>query len=170
MEFDKIIKDKIENADFEYDDSSWTKFNKLRKRKKFLKTSAIIGSVAVVVSAVVVIFLVSNTKHSQIQKTNSSTEVPHKEVFATDTNDMPETNLTSSVNEQSIKSDDAITFNKNSRKEEQQKDTFNRKSLQRLKTEKTVKHYGRPLIIDVDTIKENVPSDEELKKGNSRIF
>lgn len=30
--------------------------------------------------------------------------------------------------------------------------------------------YGRPLVIDVDTIKENVPTDEELKKGNSRLF
>lgn len=30
--------------------------------------------------------------------------------------------------------------------------------------------YGRPLVIDVDTIKENVPTDEELRKGNSRLF
>jgi hypothetical protein len=29
---------------------------------------------------------------------------------------------------------------------------------------------GRPLVIDVDTIKDNVPTDEELKNGNSRIF
>jgi hypothetical protein len=30
--------------------------------------------------------------------------------------------------------------------------------------------HGRPLVIDVDTIKENVPTDEELRKGNSRLF
>lgn len=30
--------------------------------------------------------------------------------------------------------------------------------------------YGRPLVIDVDTIKENVPTDEELRNGNSRLF
>ena len=29
---------------------------------------------------------------------------------------------------------------------------------------------GRPLVIDVDTIKDNLPTDEELRKGNSRLF
>ena len=37
-------------------------------------------------------------------------------------------------------------------------------------TTTTRRQYVRPLVIDVDTIKDNVPSDEELKKGNSRIF
>ena len=29
---------------------------------------------------------------------------------------------------------------------------------------------GRPLVIDVDTIKDNLPTDEEIRKGNSRLF
>ena len=30
--------------------------------------------------------------------------------------------------------------------------------------------HGRPVIINVDTVKENVPSDEELRKRNSQII
>jgi hypothetical protein len=34
----------------------------------------------------------------------------------------------------------------------------------------TTPRYGRPLVIDVDTIKDNVPSDEELRNGHSRLY
>ena len=30
--------------------------------------------------------------------------------------------------------------------------------------------YGKPQVIDVDTIKRMVPTDEELEKGHSRLF
>ena len=30
--------------------------------------------------------------------------------------------------------------------------------------------YGKPIVIDVDTITRMVPTDEELKKGHSRLF
>lgn len=170
MEFDKIIKDKIENTDFEYNDSSWMKFNKLRRKKKILKISAIIGSVAVLISTVVAIFLFTNNNHSQIQNPNSSTEVSQNETVLMDSSEISETNLTTPINEQITKRDNANSFNTNSRKEEPQRDTSNNKSVQKPKTDETIKYYGRPLTIDVDTIKDNVPSDEELKKGNSRIF
>ena len=35
---------------------------------------------------------------------------------------------------------------------------------------KAAPRYGRPLVIDVDTIKDNVPTDEQLKNGHSRLY
>ena len=38
------------------------------------------------------------------------------------------------------------------------------------RTQKPKTRLGRPLVIDVDTIKENLPSEEEIRNGHSRLF
>ena len=156
-DFDKLIKEKAEQAEYSYKPSAWRQF----QRKTGMGTSTArywtVGISSALVVGGIVAFFGYRVNHIQ-----SNIDSPQS-VASVDT-----------ISQTVIPETDTKT----SKKHVQGKDRLERamdtvSETPRKMTTKPVANpprYGRPLVIDVDTIKENVPTDEELKNGNSRLF
>ncbi len=174
-EFDKLIKEKAEQAAYNYKPSAWRRF------KHFAGTSSpvkywVLGSVsAVVVGGAVFTAIHFSPKHSQPEEVSriamtvdSARLESAPEVGVVEADFCPEQTVPT------VKPVPTRTYSSNNDPNAPQKTadpSSERKEVSvPVKSEPAPVRLGRPLVIDVDTIKDNVPSDEELRKGNSRLF
>ena len=171
-DFDKLIKEKAEQAEYSYKPSAWRQF----QRKSGLRHAATRYWVAGVTSAIIVGGIVGYVGYRQGQGTQSDNQTPIVSVVDTLTS-QPENAATDNSETFVVKNaDDAATVSKpssvqNKRVQENPATTEEIPPVITSNTKKvTTPRYGRPLVIDVDTIKENVPTDEELRNGNSRLY
>lgn len=173
-DFDKLIKEKAEQAEYTYKPAAWKSF----RQKAGMGRGTVGYWAAGVASAVIVggtlVFVLNREP-----KTTSdlpSTEIP---VFAADS---------SYENTKSALSADTLLVEESPAKEtpvvgkspsgvQERVQPADAKSEQETSVSRapekpsvTTPRYGRPLVIDVDTIKDNLPSDEELRNGHSRLY
>lgn len=173
-DFDKLIKEKAEQAEYAYKPAAWKNF-----RQKAGIGRGPVGYWAAGVATTVIIggtlaFMLN--REPRTASTASPTETP---VIVADS---------SCENMQSPFSADTLLVEESSAKGtptagERRAGTRERVQPAEAQPEQTTTvvkvpekpsvttpRYGRPLVIDVDTIKDNVPSDEELRNGHSRLY
>ena len=172
-DFDKLIKEKAEQADYAYKPAAWKSF----RHHAGMGSGTLKYWVAGISSAVVVggltAFLLLRTPNSS----QGNEAVP--EVVSLDT-------VSLTVDGDAVVADDTLLLAGSGKQEsprtkaattttpkstpEQSTAEANQPAKATAPRKNETPRYGRPLVIDVDTIKDNVPTDEELKNGHSRIF
>ena len=167
-DFDKLIKEKVEEATYPYDSSAWKQFRKKSGMRSGTLKYWLAGASTALVAGGVAVFMLTRPA---VQNTNQpdQLQVLHDTVSQVLT-----------VPQECQKAETVVLENtmvekktlQNAKQEQvsapqvQPSETVTKKQ----KCSKEEVRYGRPLVIDVDTIKDNVPSDEELKNGHSRLF
>lgn len=172
-DFDKLIKETAEKANYEYEPAAWRRFQRQTGFGRSTVKYWVAGvSSALVVGALMTFLIVRDASGSHtddnlprvtVCDTSSSPAAENVPLMVEDTLQEVSSPKTTPV---SAKTSVVAT----SQEEVQPKDT--KTSVSGSSKPKPVEkiRYGRPLVIDVDTIKENVPSEEELRKGNSRVI
>lgn len=172
-EFDQLIKEKMEKAQYAYRPSAWRSFAKsagVRAGLSGLQIAAIAVAVVAVVIGITlgVVFSGQPTPNSEqgavvrIQDT-VETQNPASPILE----DQEPNSVQGAVKTQQSASqiqDKQGTANSVQGTVE----TQHAASLPKASTQRPI--YGRPLEILVDTITEMEPTDEQLRQGNSRIF
>ena len=166
-DFDKLIKEKAEQASYSYEEAAWKQF----KRKAGLKSGSVkywvVGAASFV--AVGTFLLLKPTRQNQPMPDQS------QQVVLT-VDDSARTSQTLIVTE----SEDTLSIDMDQKTKQtpfhasrnEKENTIGHQSAI-VKDTPTVTRkavLGRPLVIDVDTITRMVPTDEELKKGHSRLY
>lgn len=167
-DFDKLIKEKAEEASYSYKSSAWRKFQK--QTGTFRPLRYWVSGMAVTVIAGVSVGLYVH-HHSSVSTSNSTPEqivvlqdsVENYPVLQSE----PVTEAKGEPSTQKVVVNHSNTTQEMPEVAPPPSENIPSKDNQRTVVRKT---QGRPLVIDVDTIKDNVPSDEELRKGNSRLF
>ena len=165
-DFDKLIKEKAENASYPYQEAAWKQY----KRKAGLHGGHakywVIGASSVLVAGAV--FLLKPDRHGQPAPNQSPQVVATAVDSVVASQNLPqppqEDTLTLQVEQKTSRSPQ-------SSRTEQTK-TIVPQSPVLYDTPKVAKKvtYGKPVVIDVDTITRMVPTDEELEKGHSRLY
>ena len=171
-DFDKLIKEKTEQAEYAYKPSAWRNFKRVSGSGSPLRYW-IVGSVsAVVVGGAVATAVLCSPKHRQVENTGvSAAAVDSTLVEAQPAAGDPDTVLYPSREAPvQVVSPSRKKVSDNAKIPDVEAVAPERKPVEvKPKTENPVR-LGRPLVIDVDTIKENVPTDEQLRNGHSRLF
>lgn len=171
-DFDKLIREKAEQAEYSYKPSAW---------RQFMKKTGISGSKthywtiglssALVVSGVVAFF--SYYYNTTQPNAEPSLSVPSADTTSCQVTTAEAENLTTETYQVSEK-DKSMPNNERVQGKQRTESVVDSatQSAPKIKTThvENTPRYGRPLVIDVDTIKENVPTDEELRNGNSRLY
>jgi cytoskeletal protein RodZ len=166
-DFDKLIKEKAEQASYPYEEAAWRQY----KRKAGLQGGSakywFVGAASFV--AVGAFFLLKPARQNQPMPDQS------QQVVAT-VDDSAMTSKEFTITE----SEDTVTIPVDQKAKQpllrasqnEKENTIGNQSTI-VKDTPTVTRkavLGRPLVIDVDTITRMVPTDEELEKGHSRLF
>lgn len=170
-EFDQLIKEKAEQAQYPYKSSAWKDFAK-RAGIKTGMSALQIAAVTIASLAVVAGITLAVVKHQAPQPVAEPDPV---EVVVTQdtmevTEEKTEPKSVAEPGKESIpqtrvqKQEPAETESGGAEPKEQPKTVAKKTKV------KASEVLGRPVIINVDTITQMVPTDEELRKGNSRIF
>lgn len=170
-DFDQLIREKAEQANYHYKASAWRSF----KRYAGLKTgvAALYTVVTVALLSVATFLVVKMTRHAEpapeppvvnttvaMNDTVVTTEAPAEPEAATP--DMPETIYcdfggapkAAKTDVPAVETPAPTTPATPARKTESRQAPV----------------YGIPVVIEVDTITQMWPTDEELKEGNSRLY
>ncbi len=168
-DFDKLIQEKAEEATYSYKRSAWRDFQKHAGTYRPVKYWIAGAAATVLVGTTVGLFMFQ--KSDKVAPSSEPVEVT-----------VTQDTLASLPEEQTVVLEEPkeVVPQKNNRPSEQpQKSSAQETDVPPKSTAnppakesrvKNTRPMGRPLVIDVDTIKDNVPTDEELKNGNSRIF
>ena len=166
-DFDKLIKEKVEQASYPYDEAAWRQY----KRKAGLHGGAakywVVGAASIVAVGTFLLL-------KQGRQTVPDAEQPSQSVVYAPDSALTLQNTSSEVTEDTLMFQEMqappkvspYVSRKNS-------DSIVEQPHRILKdTSKVYRKviYGKPLVIDVDTITQMVPTDEELKKGHSRLY
>ena len=165
-DFDKLIKEKAEQASYPYDEAAWRQY----KRKAGLHGGSakywLVGASALVVAGA---FLLLKPRHNAPQQDQPS----QTDIVALDSS-------IALQNPSNETSEDTLTLLPDNDTKERplnvsprNTETVNASKVQIKKDTPTVSRkviYGKPIVIDVDTITRMVPTDEELEKGHSRLY
>lgn len=172
-DFDKLIKEKAEQAEYAYKPAAWKSFRHHAGLKPTALKYWVTGVSSLVVVGGLTTFLLLRTPNSS----QGNAAVP--EVASLDTVSLnvdgddvvaDDTLLLAGSGEQESPRAKAATTTAPKSTPEQSAAEANQPAKAAAPRKNETSRYGRPLVIDVDTIKDNVPTDEELKNGHSRIF
>ena len=166
-DFDKLIKEKAEQASYPYDEAVWRQY----KRKAGLQGGYakywVVGAASIV--AVGAFLLLKQGRQAQ-----PTPDQPLQTAVFTEDSVSVSQNLSAGMTEDTMplhivdKSEKGSiqTFQHNRETADEHPSSM-KKDTPKV-TKKVI--YGRPLVIDVDTITRMVPTDEELEKGHSRLY
>lgn len=169
-DFDKLIKEKAEQAEYSYKPSAWRQFQRktgMRSSMAFYWTVGL--SSALVVGGVVAFF---GYRHHNA----CPDAAPSQSMASVDTTQTLAPEIEEQTPETYLISETELATTKTQHAQGNHQVESAVDSATKLEHKSRTTHvanpprYGRPLVIDVDTIKENVPTDEELKNGNSRLY
>ncbi len=174
-DFDKLIKEKAEQAEYPYKAGAWRQF----RRSSGLGAGGHLTHWLVGVSSLLVVggaTIALLNRHPQQAPLNA----PQGQTVVQDTlNALPNEAMDTvveafgNVRQSTVTVKETRSHAASTSTSTRQEETSSEETTVRNKKSETYKEkprYGRPLVIDVDTIKENVPSDEELKNGHSRLY
>lgn len=185
-DFDQLIKDKVEKAEYSYKPSAWKRFAKragIKAGLSGLQIAAISVAVVAVITGITlgVVFSgkpVLNGEQGTVDKVQGTVEmqqdaVPIQDVQGTvdSAQGIVETQHAAS---QPKANSQRPTANGQQPIAKDQQSTANSQqpiaNSQRPKANSQRPIYGPPVELNVDTITQMVPTDEQLRQGNSRIF
>lgn len=173
-DFDKLIKEKAEQADYAYKPSAWRNFQRHAGMSHGSLTYWVAGVSSAVVIGGLTTFLFLRNPNPTLGDEPSPRAVSVDTVSLTvddQTAIVEEDTLSLSCSaEQKTPRSKAVPTAASQPDIEKPAAEANPPAKTSASPKKESPRYGRPLVIDVDTIKENVPTDEELKNGHSRIF
>lgn len=172
-DFDKLIKEKAEQVEYTYKPAAWRRFRRMAGMGHGTVKYWVAGvSSAVIIGGLTTVLLLSNGHPTQ--EDTSSTNV-----MALDTVSM-------SVDDEAVAGNDTLSLSGDCKPQTPQTKVVpvavvqesvdspavaaRRSAETPSPDKKATPRYGRPLVIDVDTIKDNVPTDEALKNGHSRLY
>lgn len=172
-DFDKLIREKAEQAEYTYKPAAWQSFRRMAGMGRSTVKYWIAGvSSAVLIGGLTTVLLLNNGRSTQ-----EDASAPN--VVALDTVSM-------SVDDEAVVGNDTLSLvgNRNPKASQTKvipstvsKASVDSPAVPARRTaetsspdKKAAPRYGRPLVIDVDTIKDNVPTDEQLKNGHSRLY
>lgn len=189
-DFDQLIKDKVEKAEYSYKPSAWKSFAK-RAGFKTGVSAWIVSMVAVVVVSLTVGGIAFWNSKSKAQESEYTIQQPDDPISnaesgiqnpesdnqqpATDPQQLtPSSQVTTPPSPKPIANSQKPRTNSQQPIAEDQQPTANSQqpiaNSQKPKTSSQRTIYGPPVELNVDTITQMVPTDEQLRQGNSRIF
>lgn len=166
-DFDKLIKEKAEQASYPYDKAAWKQYK--RKAGLYGGTAKywVLGATSIVAVGT---FLLLKQGH----QAPPPADRPSQTVAAAIDSGLALQNTSIEVAEDTLAIQEIHVTPKSAR------------SVSRKNTDKTLEQprpllkdtskvirkviYGKPIVIDVDTITRMVPTDEEIEKGHSRLY
>ena len=179
-DFDQLLKDKVEQAEYSYKHSAWKGFAKRAGFKaglSGLQIALLSLSLVAVISVVTlgIIFLghpSTNDEQGAVVRAQDTVETHHDMLLQQEN--------TESVSTESEQVNSSVP-NTPSPKANGQQPTANSQQPETNSQRQTVNgqqptantqrpKYGPPIELNVDTITQMVPTDEQLRNGNSRIF
>ena len=165
-DFDKLIKEKAEQASYPYDEAAWRQYKRKAGLHGGLAKYWLVGASALVVAGA---FILLKPRHNaqQLQDQPSQTGI-----VALDSS-MALQNPSIETLEDTLALPDNETKERLLNVSRRHTETVNSGKVQIKKDTPTVSRkviYGKPIVIDVDTITRMVPTDEELEKGHSRLY
>lgn len=168
-DFDQLIKEKAEQAEYSYKHSAWKSFAKsagIKAGLSGLQIAAIAVAVVAVVTGITLGVVFSghpapSNEQGTVVRVQDTVETQHA---ASPVHDNDEQIAVETCHGASLPQDNQGTVNSAQGTVE----TQHAASLPKASTQRPI--YGRPLEILVDTITEMEPTDEQLRQGNSRIF
>ncbi len=197
-DFDQLIKEKAEKAEYPYKHSAWKRFAKRAGIKTGLPAWTIAVVSALVVSITAGVIVIHNTKsHNQIQETTSTKQPAPNPQHPTPNTPTPNSQLPTSnsqlptansqpptPNPQQPTASDRVQnseskvqgsrFKVQSSTPNSQQPTSNSQQPTANPQSPTPNSQrpklGPPIEIKVDTITQMEPTEEQLRQGNSRIF
>ena len=172
-DFDKLIKEKAEKADYPYSRSAWKNFQNHAGMPNTTRKLWTIGvSATLIVGTTVGVLLHHKHSEAAADQMNAQLSAIHDTVSCISWQDSVQAdNKVVENRKDMVEEEHAVRKIREDNSAVQQENALETPSTSVKESHPvTRKQHGRPLVIDVDTIKDNVPSDEELKKGNSRIF
>jgi chromosomal replication initiation ATPase DnaA len=166
-DFDKLIKEKAEQAEYAYKPSAWRRFQRTSGLRRASTAYWVAGVSSVIVIGGIVAFV--GSRHSQNTVTDNN---PPAMTIVDTLTSQPATVEDTFVVTKSDRVVTAATHASEKKQEQEKPETMEEPTPAVISAPKkvTTQRHGRPLVIDVDTIKENVPTDEELRNGNSRLY
>ena len=169
-DFDKLIKEKVEEATYPYDASAWKQFQKKSGMRGGTLKYWLAGASTALVAGGVAVFMLTRPA---VENPNQPSELQILRDTVSQGVTIPQDCQQDVVTVEARKSETKSlrTVSQECKTEPQQQTQASETVVTAPKPSTANKvRYGRPLVIDVDTIKDNVPSDEELKNGHSRLF
>ena len=166
-EFDELLKAKAEQAEYPYRASAWRQF--CRRAGIRALTGGQIAAIAVSGAAVAGLVVWGLASHIGRQPAAEPAPVEVAVVAPDTTAIVPEdTFVVEEIQPAAVPAKPAPVVQREmpAAKPEEVKTSVVKKPAQA----KPEPFRGRPVIINVDTVKDNVPSDEELRKRNSQII
>lgn len=168
-DFDQLIREKTEQATYSYKSSAWRKYSRFAGLKNLTPWLCTIGAVAVVGVGVLLWNLLHTPKAMEPETT------PEVMVVAEDST-LSVTDTTATMAEVMPSESDkpaevAASLHQTTTQVEAPAPEPAAKPEPAPKPKKpSAPVYGIPVVIDVDTITQMWPTDEELKEGNSRLY
>ena len=171
--FDKLIKEKAEQATYPYNRKAWKNFQSHAGGTAAARKFWVLGvSATLIVGSSAGLFLHHRLSNSPTQNIPEQPMAMQDSVqISTASESVPADCLTVGSPEAVHSQKQTLGTAHKEPASAPQDDGVKSQNVKAVEKQQSTRlNYGRPLVIDVDTIRDNVPSDEELKNGNSRIF
>ena len=171
-EFDKLIKEKAEQAEYDYKPAAWRRFHRSAGIGHAAWKYWVSGiSCAVIVGGTVAFMLGRGSQPLQDASRATQTVAADSSCVNLQPAIMSDTLLVT----ETTSAETVVSRERRAPVEERdvpssQVTTVPSSAVTSTKATETQQRHGRPMVIDVDTIKDNVPTDEELRNGHSRLF
>lgn len=165
-DFDQLIKEKAESAQYEYKPSAWRKFAKSagwRAGWSAWQVAAVAATVVALGTAVA--YMWKHSSHSEMPEPVTPQVAVTTDTLQEETEEVASLPVAeSSAPRKTVKTTPKVS-------EETPADEP-KTAIEVAKPAKTKSSptYGRPVILNFDTVRQLEPSDEELRTGNSRLF
>ena len=165
-DFDKLIKEKTEQASYPYDEAAWRRYKHTAGLHGGSAKYWAVGAASIVAVGAFLLLKPGRTAQPTPVQSTPAVVIMGDSVLA-------------SQNQVSGTPEDTMTLRVASKPENSPRQMPHHNSEttndhpsgvkdDSPKTSKVI--YGKPVVIDVDTITRMVPTDEELEKGHSRLY
>lgn len=172
-DFDKLIKEKAEQAEYDYRPAAWKDFRRMSGVGRTGLKYWVAGVASAVVAGGGILWMLNRQPQSPVEPAPASssslvTDTLCEASQLVSSVDTLQATGTSPKNAAVSNRQPAKTEARETPAEDKVVKSSTVRSTETPATSPT--RLGRPLVIDVDTIKDNLPTDEEIRKGNSRLF
>ncbi|MBR4135605.1 MAG: hypothetical protein IKU03_04245 [Bacteroidales bacterium] len=166
-DFDQLIQQKLDDTHYAYKASAWRKFRRFAGLKNLAPWICTIGSVSVVGVGVLLWTLLHTPKTVEPASTPEVMLVAEDTASLAEESEAPVAEMTSSEPRVPV----AVAQSHSHAAGEVETPEADPKPAPVPEAKKTsAPVYGIPVVIDVDTITQMWPTDEQLKEGNSRLY
>ncbi len=164
-DFDQLIKEKADGAQYEYKPSAWRKFAKSagwRTGWSVWQIAAVVATAVVLGTAVVCVWM--HSSHSQLSEPVAPQVAVTTDTLQVETDEEVAVPVMEPAPKETVKT---MPKTPEEMSADEPKTAIEVEKPAKTKPSPT---YGRPVILNFDTVRQLEPSEEELRTGNSRLF